>query len=61
MHKFMFQTVCDSNYDKFRYNVQAMNYSKIKLKKTIIENKLGEVFYSENNSLITTTMDEVDS
>ena len=47
--------------DKFRYNVQAMNYSKINLKKTIIENKLGEVFYSENNSLITTTMDEVDS
>ncbi len=47
--------------DKYRYNVQAMNFSKIKLKKTVIENKLGEVFYSENNSLITTTMDEVDS
>ncbi|KGR78800.1 right-handed parallel beta-helix repeat-containing protein [Ureibacillus manganicus] len=47
--------------DKYRYNVQAMNYSKIKLKKTIIENKLGEVFYSENNSFITTTLDEVDS
>ncbi|SOC37250.1 right-handed parallel beta-helix repeat-containing protein [Ureibacillus acetophenoni] len=47
--------------DKYRYNVQAMNYSKIKLEKTIIENKFGEVFYSENNSFITTTLDEVDS
>lgn len=47
--------------DHYRYNVQAMNYSKIKLKKTVIENKFGEVFYSENNSFITTTLDEVDS
>ncbi|KGR90313.1 hypothetical protein CD30_12130 [Ureibacillus massiliensis 4400831 = CIP 108448 = CCUG 49529] len=46
--------------DRYRYNVQAMNHSKIKFNKTIIENKYGEVFYSENNSLITNSIDEVD-
>nr|WP_106779010.1 right-handed parallel beta-helix repeat-containing protein [Lysinibacillus timonensis] len=46
--------------ERFRYNVQAMNYSKIKLSKTVIENKFGDVFYSENNSFITTSLDEMD-
>lgn len=38
--------------EKFRYNVQAMNHSKIEIMKTIIENTFGEIYYSENNSVI---------
>lgn len=38
--------------DKYRYNVQALNNSKIEIVKTIVENKYGDVYYSENNSSI---------
>lgn len=38
--------------EKFRYNVQAMNHSKIEIMKTIVENKFGDIYYSENNSVI---------
>lgn len=38
--------------ENYRYNVQALNNSKIDLVKTIVENKYGDVYYSENNSSI---------
>lgn len=38
--------------EKFRYNVQAMNHSKIEILKTIVENTFGDIYYSENNSVI---------
>lgn len=38
--------------DKYRYNVQALNNSIIKIVKTVVENKYGDVYYSENNSSI---------
>lgn len=38
--------------DKYRYNVQALNNSKIEIVKTVVENKYGDVYYSENNSSI---------
>jgi len=38
--------------ENYRYNVQALNNSKIDLIKTIVENKYGDVYYSENNSSI---------
>ncbi|WP_342463228.1 right-handed parallel beta-helix repeat-containing protein [Ureibacillus sp. FSL K6-8385] len=38
--------------EKCRYNVQALNHSKIEIVKTIVENKYGDVYYSENNSSI---------
>lgn len=38
--------------DKYLQNVRAVNFSKIELVKTIVENRLGDTFYSENNSLI---------
>ncbi|MFJ8235950.1 right-handed parallel beta-helix repeat-containing protein [Ureibacillus sp. NPDC094379] len=41
--------------DKVLYNVRAVNYSKIELSKTIVDNRLGDTFYSENNSFITSS------
>lgn len=38
--------------DQYRYNVQALNNSKIEIVNTIVENKYGDVYYSENNSSI---------
>lgn len=38
--------------EKFRFNLQAINHSKIELIKTYIENKFGDIFYSKNNSFI---------
>lgn len=38
--------------EKYRYNVQALNNSKIEIVKTVVENKYGDVYYSENNSSI---------
>lgn len=38
--------------NKSRYNVQAVNFSKIELTRTIVENKVGDVYYSENHSFI---------
>ncbi|MEK4229455.1 right-handed parallel beta-helix repeat-containing protein [Solibacillus sp. FSL H8-0538] len=50
---------CIIRNDKFNFNVQAVNHSKIDLYKTTVENTFGEKFYSENNSFITQTLDEV--
>lgn len=38
--------------EKYRFNVQALNFSKIELFKTIVENKFGDSYYSENHSFI---------
>lgn len=38
--------------NKSRYNVQAVNFSKIELSRTVVENKVGDVYYSENHSFI---------
>ncbi|RUL52169.1 MULTISPECIES: right-handed parallel beta-helix repeat-containing protein [Lysinibacillus] len=38
--------------NKSRYNVQAVNFSNIEITNTVIENKCGDVYYSENNSFI---------
>lgn len=38
--------------NKSRFNVQAVNFSKIELIKTVVENSYGDVYYSENNSFI---------
>lgn len=38
--------------EKTRFNLQAINHSKIEIIKTYIENKFGEIFYSQNNSFI---------
>ncbi|MEL3961359.1 right-handed parallel beta-helix repeat-containing protein [Lysinibacillus endophyticus] len=35
-----------------RYNVQAVNFSKIEIGNSVVENKYGDVYYSENHSLI---------
>ncbi|SOC06297.1 F-box protein 11 [Ureibacillus xyleni] len=35
-----------------RYNVQAVNFSKIEIGNSVIENKYGDVYYSENHSFI---------
>lgn len=37
---------------KSRFNVQAVNFSKIELLKTVVENIYGDVYYSENHSFI---------
>lgn len=52
-------TNCIIRNDKFALNIQAVNYSKILLQETIIENLIGDKFYSENNSTITNSFDEV--
>ena len=52
-------TNCIIRNDKFQFNVQAVNYSKITLEETIVDNYAGEKFYSENNSTITNLLDEV--
>lgn len=38
--------------NKSRFNVQAVNFSKIEISKTVIENIYGDVYYSENHSFI---------
>lgn len=38
--------------NQYRYNVQALNNSIIEIVNTIVENKYGDVYYSENNSSI---------
>lgn len=50
---------CIIQNDKYHFNVQAVNHSKIDLVHTTIENSLGNIFYSENNSHITHTLDEL--
>lgn len=50
---------CIIRNDKFALNIQAVNFSKILLQETIIENPIGDKFYSENNSTITNSLDEV--
>ena len=52
-------TNCIIRNDKFQFNVQAVNYSKITLEETRVDNYAGEKFYSENNSTITNLLDEV--
>lgn len=48
---------CIIRNDRFQFNVQAVNYSKIDLTMSIVENKIGEEFYIENNSFITHEVD----
>ena len=50
---------CIIQNDKFKFNVQAVNNSKINLIQTTVENSVGDKFYSENNSQITYTLDEL--
>lgn len=50
---------CIIRNDHSRYNVQAINYSSIKLNESIVDNSAGECFYSENNSTIVHFVDEV--
>lgn len=50
---------CIIRNDKFQYNVQAVNYSNITLEHTLVDNFSGKMFYSENNSVITHSLDEV--
>lgn len=50
---------CIIRNDKFKFNVQAVNHSNIDLIQTTVENSFGDKFYSENNSFITHTLDEV--
>ncbi|WP_431026862.1 right-handed parallel beta-helix repeat-containing protein [Lysinibacillus sp. LZ02] len=50
---------CIIRNDKFQFNVQAVNHSNITLEETIVDNYVGEKFYSENNSTITNLLDEV--
>lgn len=38
--------------NKSRFNVQAVNFSKIEIVRTVIENSCGDVYYSENHSFI---------
>ncbi|MGM9951324.1 MAG: pectinesterase family protein [Lysinibacillus sp.] len=52
-------TGCIIRNDRFQYNVQAVNYSNITLEDTLVENVTGKMFYSENNSRITHSLDEV--
>ncbi|MBD8036117.1 right-handed parallel beta-helix repeat-containing protein [Solibacillus sp. A46] len=44
---------------KFNFNIQAVNFSKIYLAETMVDNSFGSKFYSENNSQITYNMDEI--
>jgi len=44
---------CIIRNDYFKFNVQAVNNSKINLTHTVVDNKLGDQFYIENNSFIT--------
>lgn len=48
---------CIIRNDRFQFNVQAVNFSKIDLTKSIVENKIGDEFYIENNSFITHEVD----
>ena len=52
-------TNCIIHNDKFNFNIQAVNHSKINLVQTAVENSVGEKFYSENHSEITNSYDEV--
>ena len=58
-HSSLYASNCIIQNDKFPFNIQAINHSKINLQQTLIENATGEMFYSENNSEITHTFDEV--
>jgi F-box protein 11 len=58
-HSSLYATDCIIQNDKFQYNIQAVNHSKISLQQTSIEHSIGERFYSENHSEITHTFDEV--
>lgn len=44
--------------ERFNYNIQALNHSSIELHSTIARNTCGEMFYIENNSSITTDVEE---
>lgn len=49
---------CIIRNDYFKFNVQAVNNSKINLTHSVVDNKVGEQFYIENNSFITHKMDK---
>lgn len=44
---------------KFDFNIQAVNFSKIFLTETLVDNSFGSKFYSENNSEISSNLDEI--
>ncbi|AWE07558.1 right-handed parallel beta-helix repeat-containing protein [Lysinibacillus sp. 2017] len=50
---------CIIQNDKFQFNIQAVNHSKINLVQSTVGNSIGDTFYSENNSEITHNLDEV--
>lgn len=56
-HSNLYADQCIIRNDNFKFNVQAVNNSKIDLTYSIVENKVGEQFYIENNSFITHKID----
>lgn len=48
---------CIIRNDRFKFNVQAVNFSRIELTHSIVENSIGDEFYIENNSYITHKVD----
>lgn len=55
----LYASNCIVHNDKFNFNIQAVNNSKINLVQTAVQNSMGEMFYSENNSEINQSFDEV--
>ena len=57
-HSNLYADQCIIRNEQFKFNVQAVNNSKIDLTHSIVENKVGEQFYIENNSFITHKIDK---
>lgn len=55
----LFAENCVIKNDKFQYNIQAVHHSVIILENTYVENQMGEIFFEENNSKISSNFDEV--
>lgn len=57
-HSNLYADQCIIRNDYYKFNVQAVNNSKINLTHSVVDNKVGEQFYIENNSFITHKMDK---
>ena len=57
-HSNLYADQCIIQNEHFKFNVQAVNNSKIDLTHSVVENKVGEQFYIENNSFITHKIDK---
>jgi F-box protein 11 len=58
-HSSLYADQCIIRNERFQFNVQAVNHSKIDLTHSIVENKMGDEFYIENNSFITHKVDDL--